>query len=48
MSRLNSSFAPSSEEFLDPAMPEALDHAYSVARHISLVKQHRWQVSPAS
>jgi hypothetical protein len=38
MGRLNSSFASSGEEFFDATMPEALDHAYSVARHYSLVK----------
>lgn len=36
---LNSRFASGGEELLDSAMPEALDHAYSVARHFSLVEQ---------
>ena len=39
MRRLNASFATGGEKLLDPLMPEALDHAYSVARHFSLVKQ---------
>jgi hypothetical protein len=39
MGRSNSSFAFGGEKLLDPTMPEALDHAYSVARHFSLVKQ---------
>jgi hypothetical protein len=39
MGRLNPSFASGGEKLLDPTMPEALDHAYSVARHFSLVKQ---------
>jgi hypothetical protein len=38
MGRLNSSFASGSEELFDPTMPEALDHAYSVALQFSLVK----------
>ena len=29
---LNSSFAPGSEELLDPTVPKAPDHPYSVAR----------------
>jgi hypothetical protein len=36
---LNSSFAPGGEKLLDPTMPEALDHVYSVALHFSLVKR---------
>jgi hypothetical protein len=39
--RLNSSLASGSEELLDPTMPEALDHLYSVALHVSLVEQQR-------
>jgi hypothetical protein len=46
MGRLNSSFAPSSEEFLDPTMPEAPDHVYSVALHFSLVKQVDSRLKP--
>jgi hypothetical protein len=39
MRRLNPSFAPGGEKLLDPTMPEALDHVYSVALHFSLVKR---------
>ena len=46
MGRLNSSLTSSSEEFLDPTMPEALDHVYSVALHFSLVKQAGSRLEP--
>jgi len=46
MGRLNSSFAPGGEKFLDSTMPEVLDHAYSVALHISLVKQVNLRLKP--
>ena len=38
MRRQNSSLASGREESLDATMPEALDHAYSVALHFPLVK----------
>jgi hypothetical protein len=39
MRRLNASFASCCKELLDTAMPEALDHVYSEARHGPNVKQ---------
>jgi hypothetical protein len=39
MGGLDSSFASSGKESFNAAMAEALDHAYSVALHVSLVKQ---------
>jgi hypothetical protein len=39
MGWLNSSFTSGGEEALDAVMPEALDHAYSVALHYSGVKR---------
>lgn len=47
MGRLNSSFASSSEKLLDSTVPEALDHAYSVARHFSHVKKDALNASRA-
>jgi len=46
MRGLNSSFASGSEELLDSTMPEALDHAYSVARRYSLVKHADLRLEP--
>jgi hypothetical protein len=39
MRRLDSSFASGREELLDASVPEALNHAYSVARQYSVVKE---------
>jgi hypothetical protein len=36
---LNPGFASGREKLLDPTVPEALDHAYSVARHYSPVQR---------
>ena len=41
MGRLNSGLAPGGEELLYASVPEALDHAYSVARHYSDVNEPR-------